>query len=91
MRFVSAEEFCARPKLAAERDVVLTNGDAPFAVVVGLHGEEDPTELERLIRRARAEAALRRIHERARALGLDTLTMDEIDAEIVAARAERKT
>ena len=90
MRFLTAEEFCARPKLAAERDVVLTNGGAPFAMVVGLHDEEDPAELERLIRRARAEVALRRIREQARAEGLDSLTMDEIDLEIAIARAERK-
>ena len=91
MRFVRTEEFGGHPELIAEGDVVLTNGGAPVAIVLGLHDEEDPTELERLIRRARAEAALRRIHERARSSGLDSLTMEEIDAEIAAARAERKT
>ena len=52
---------------------------------------DGPAELERLLRRARAGWALSRIRRRARKYGLDRLTMDEIDAEIANARAERKT
>ncbi|HVG44761.1 MAG TPA: hypothetical protein VM890_08520 [Longimicrobium sp.] len=90
IRLVSVDEFCENPEILAERDLALSAEGAPFAMVVGLHDEEDPAELSRLIRRARAEAALRRIRERAHAEGLDSLTMDEIDAEIATARTERK-
>ena len=92
MRSLTTKEFCARPDLLlAEGDLVLTADGAAIALVIGLHDQEDAAELVRLIRRARAEAALQRIRERARAEGLDSLTMDEIDAEIATARAERKT
>jgi hypothetical protein len=90
MRFVSVEELCGRPELVAEGDLVLTSEGAPIAIVLGLHDEEDPAALERAIRRVRAEAALRRIQERARSVGLDSLTMEDIDAEIAASRAERQ-
>ena len=91
MRLMSIEEFCGRPDLLAEGDVVLTANDTPIAFLLGLGDEEDAAELERLIRRARAEAALARIRKRAQAEGLDSLTMEEIDAEIATARAERET
>jgi hypothetical protein len=44
-------------------------------------------ELERLIRRARAQRAVSRIRKQARASGLDRLSPDEIEGEIQAARA----
>ena len=91
MRLMSIEEFCGRPDLLAEGDVVLTANDTPIAFLLGLGDEEDAAELERLIRRARAEAALARIRKRDQAEGLDSLTMEEIDAEIATARAERET
>ena len=46
--------------------------------------------LKRLFRQLRAEWAVSRIRSRARRYALDEMTMDEIDAEIQAARAERK-
>ncbi len=51
---------------------------------------DGPAELERLLRKARAEWAISRIRSRARKYGLDRLAMDEIDAGIQAASAERK-
>jgi hypothetical protein len=91
MRFVSTQEFCAHPNVMPEGDVVLTVDGAAVGMVIALRGEEDPDELARLIRRARAETAVRRIRERAISLGLDTLTIEEIDGEIAAARAERRS
>jgi len=90
MRFVSTDEFCERSAVMMEEDLVLTADGAPIAMMLRLRDGEDVAELEHLIRRARAEAAVLRIGERARVEGLDSLTMDEIDAEISAARAEPK-
>ena len=90
MRSVSTQELCEGPDLVITDDVLLTADGAPVAMMLRLHDGEDVIELERLIRRARAEAALKRIRDRAQTEGLDSLTMDEIDAEIAAARAERQ-
>ena len=73
-----------------EESVALTTNGKPFALVIGLGAEDDPAELERVIRRARAEWAISRIRKRAQRYGLDGMSMEEIDAEIAAARAERK-
>jgi hypothetical protein len=47
-------------------------------------------ELERFIRQVRARRAVSRIRERARQTGTNTLSSEETEAEIRAARAERK-
>jgi hypothetical protein len=90
MQSIASEDFFGQPTLLADGDIQLTVDGVPIAIVIGLHDGEDAGELEWLIRRARAQAALGRIQERAKSLGIDTLTMDEIDAEIAAARTERR-
>jgi antitoxin (DNA-binding transcriptional repressor) of toxin-antitoxin stability system len=77
------------PRELAEEAVALTAHGKPFALVVGLKENEDPSELERLIVQARAQRTVARIRARARAGGLDRLEPDEIEAEIRAVRAER--
>lgn len=69
--------------------MTLTSNGRPFALVVGLDAGEDPGDLERLIRQARAQRAVSKIRAAARAEGLDTLSDAELEAEIGAARAER--
>ncbi|WP_325307178.1 hypothetical protein [Longimicrobium sp.] len=61
-------------------------------IVVDAEGAEtdDAAERERMIRRRGAESAITKIRQRARKHGLDRLTMEEIDAEIAAARAARR-
>ena len=67
------------PVLSAEQAEALVDKDA------------DSVEEEvRAIRSARAQEALRRIGTKAKANGLDRLTMDEIDAIIAKARQERR-
>jgi prevent-host-death family protein len=73
-----------------EGNVALTVNGKPFALVVSLCEDEDPAELERLIRKARAEWSISRLRKRAQRHGLDRMTPEEIDAELSAARAERK-
>lgn len=70
--------------------VALTSDGKPIALAVELKDYEDPCELEQRIRQMRFQQAVARVREEARRNGTDQLTMDEIDAEIRAARAERR-
>jgi prevent-host-death family protein len=93
MKFISIRDLRNESGLiqrtVEDEAVTLTSNGKPFALVVGLGESEDPAELERLIRQARAQWAVSRIRKRAQASGIDKLGPDEIDAEIKAARAER--
>jgi prevent-host-death family protein len=73
-----------------EETVTLTSNGKPFALVIGLRECEDPGELERLIRQVRFQQLISRARAEAQMNGTDQLTMDEIDAEIRASRAERQ-
>jgi antitoxin (DNA-binding transcriptional repressor) of toxin-antitoxin stability system len=94
MKFITIRELRSntaqlRKDLAAEREVVVTANGRPFAVMTRV--EPDRVEEEILaIRRARARGALSRIRAKAKADGLDRLTMDQIDAIIAEARRERQ-
>jgi prevent-host-death family protein len=93
MRYMSIRDLRNESGLiqrsVAEESVTLTSNGRPFALVVGLEDSEDPGELERLIRQARAQWAISRIRGRAQAAGLAQLTPDDIDEEIRLARAAR--
>ncbi len=93
MKFISIRDLRNQSgviqRAVTEETVTLTSNGKPFALVVGLQDREDPAELERLIRQARAQWAVSRIRSAARKNGTDTLTVDEIDEEIRAARSER--
>jgi prevent-host-death family protein len=92
MKFASIRDLRNRPGLLQgalrEEPVTLTSNGRPFALIVGLEAEEDPAELERLIRQARAQRAVSRIRERARREGEPT--EGAVEEEIRAARAERR-
>ena len=94
MKFITIKDLRSstarlRKDLEAERDVVVTANGRPFALMTRV--EPDNVEEELLaIRRARARAALSRIRAKAKADGLDRLTMDDIDAIIAKARRERR-
>jgi antitoxin (DNA-binding transcriptional repressor) of toxin-antitoxin stability system len=90
MKFVTIRDFrnktaSIRKDLNSEHEIVLTANGRPFAILTDV--DEDSFE-EKLaaLRRTRAYAVLDRIGERARAAGVDKTTMEEIDAEIDAAR-----
>ena len=94
MKFVTIRDFrnktaAIRKDLSSEHEIVLTANGRPFAIVADV--DEDTFE-EKLaaLRRTRAYAVLDRVRARARATGVDKLTMDEIDAEIAKARRERQ-
>lgn len=94
MDFVTARELRAESakvweKLEAGEEIVVTRNGKPFAVLV----HTEPQDLEATLRAIRAErfaATVRKMQQHAVELGLDKMTMEEIDAEIAAARKERR-
>ncbi|HET7460306.1 MAG TPA: type II toxin-antitoxin system prevent-host-death family antitoxin [Longimicrobium sp.] len=94
MKFMSIRDIRnnsgALQRTVEEDSVTLTSNGKPFALMVSIGEEDDPVEMERIIRRARAEWAISRIRRRAQRNGLDKMTLEEIDAEIAATRAERQ-
>jgi prevent-host-death family protein len=93
MKFISTRELRNRPgfvqETAAKEDVVLTANGKPVAVILGVT-EDSLEETLRTIRQARATLAVSRMRRRAAELGLDKLSMEDIDKEIRAVRAQRK-
>ncbi len=93
MKFITIRELRGntariRKDLEAEGEVVITANGRPFAVMTRV--EPDKLEEEILaIRRARARAALSRIRVKAKAEGLDRLTMEQVDAIVAEARSKR--
>jgi len=90
MDFVTVREFRTQPgkvwkKLEAGRDLVVTRNGKPFALLTFTEPDRVEENL-RAIRHARFQEALAAQHGRARQLGLDQMTMAEIDAEIAATR-----
>ena len=93
MKFVSSREIRVNPRPvfeAAEEgdEVVITSRGKPVALLVGVNGE-DLEETVRLVRRARAQAAVSRMRRAASREGSDGMGREEIEAEIAAARGER--
>jgi len=93
MKFVTIREFRnktaeIREKLKTEHEMVLTANGHPFAILADVEDDSFEEKLAAL-RRAQARVVFDRIGARAKALGKDKLTMEEIDAEIARARAER--
>ena len=94
MDFVTTKELRAESgkvwaKLEAGEEIVITRNGKPFALLV----HTEPAELEGTLRdwrQARFDRLLTEQHRRATELGLNQMTMEEIDAEIAAARKERR-
>lgn len=94
MKFVTIRDLRAntarlRKDLQKDRELVLTVNGRPFALMTPV--EPDMVEEEVLaIRRARAQAALGRIRAKAKADGLDRVSMAETEAIIAQVRRERR-
>lgn len=93
MKFVSSREIRVNPRPvfeAAEEgdEVVITSRGKPVALLVGVDGD-DLEETVRLVRRARAQAAVSRMRRVASREGSDGMGRKAIEAEIAAARGER--
>ncbi len=94
MKFVTIRELRSktasiRQDLAQAREIVLTANGRPFAVMTPVNAETVEEEIQ-AIRRARTRAAIDGLRPRAKTAGVDRLTMEDIDAEIAAARRARR-
>lgn len=94
MDFVTVRELRAESakvwaKIEAGEEVVITRNGKPFALLVNTRPEELESVL-RALRWNRFERLLAEQHKHAEELGLDKMTMEEIDAEIAAVRKERR-
>jgi len=94
MEFLSIREFTAYPKKTRETikrsgKIVLTNNGKPSMLVFDI-AERNFEELIDTLNRAEAMRLLEEIQMQALRGGLNTLTSDEIDAEITAYRREKK-
>jgi antitoxin (DNA-binding transcriptional repressor) of toxin-antitoxin stability system len=94
MKFVAIRELRSktasiRQDLAQAREIVLTANGRPFAIMTPVNPDTVEEELQ-AIRRARARAAIDALRAAAKTAGSDALTMDDIEAEIAAARRARR-
>ena len=90
---MSSREIRGNPRpvfQAAEEgdEVVITSRGKPVALLLGITGE-DLDETVRLVRRARAQAAVSRMRKAAAREGSDSMSREEIEDEIGAVRSER--
>ncbi|RDV80420.1 type II toxin-antitoxin system Phd/YefM family antitoxin [Ammonifex thiophilus] len=95
MRFITVRDLRLRGKeiweaLRAGEEAVLTCNGRPVALLVGIE-EGRLEETLRLVRRVRAQAAVSRMRERARELGLDRSREEDIGAEVRAVRREQRS
>jgi len=92
MNFVTVRDLRSQPRyvwdtLAREKEVVITNNGKPTALMVPISDTDFEATLKAM-RRAKAKIALENLRSFSEANGLNKMTMDEINAEIAAARAE---
>lgn len=90
MDFVTTKELRAESgkvwaKLEAGEDIVIMRNGKPFALMTGTQASHLEEDLK-LIRRARATAAVNRMRATAKAAGLDQMTQEDVNAEINAIR-----
>jgi len=94
MKFVAIRELRSktasiRQDLAQAREIVLTANGRPFAVMTPVNPDTVEEEIQ-AIRRARTRAAIDALRASAKTAGVDALTMEDIEAEIAAARRARR-
>ena len=93
MRFVSVRELRERSAsiwkaLVQEGDMVITSNGKPIALLSATSGESLEESLG-AIRRARAQAAAAAMQGASQKAGIDRMSLQDINAEIDAARADR--
>jgi len=90
IRDLRSKTAAIRKDLESESEIVVTANGRPFAVLTRV--EPDTVEDEILaIRRARARIAVARVRAKAKTVGLDRLTMDDVNALVSDARRERRS
>ena len=89
VRQLRTESAAVWEALAASKDLVVTSNGKPIAVLSATTAATLETSLVAL-RQARAQMAVVAMQRRAREGGADLLTLDDVNAEIEAARRQRK-
>lgn len=94
MRFVTVRDLRGRSaqiwrQLAAERDMVITSKGKPIALLTFVNEESFEQSLV-AIRRARAMAAVEAMQARSEKMGLNRMTLGEINAVIADVRRGKK-
>ena len=94
MKLLSVRDLRTRPaevwkSLASAREMVVTSNGRPIAVLSAVT-EETLEETLAAIRRAKAVAAVSEIQRSSVERGTDSLSLDEINAEIAAIRQRRR-
>jgi antitoxin (DNA-binding transcriptional repressor) of toxin-antitoxin stability system len=93
MKFISVRDLRGKSaevwkELPAEREVVVTSNGRPIAILSAV-SESNLEESLSAIRQARAAEAVMSIQRRSVEKGTDSITMEEIDAEVKAVRKKR--
>ncbi len=93
MRFISVRDLRGKSaqvwgQLKDEKELVITSNGKPIAILSAVQ-EDRLEETLAAIRRARAMAAVDAMQQRALKMGLDTMTLEEINAIIKEVRRER--
>ena len=76
-------------KLERCKEIIVTRNGKLVALLISIQSDNIESTL-RTIRGERFESSVRKIQERSMKQGLDKMTMVEINAEIAAARKERR-
>ena len=95
MKTFTIRDFRTRPRavreaLSKESKALLTVNGRPLAVLLPVNAETYDQTLD-VVSRAEALQLLNQIRQRAKATGRDRIGMEEIDAEIDAARREARS
>ncbi len=93
MRFVSVRELRNQSALvwkvlSEEKDLVITSNGKPIALLSAMVEEDLEVSLG-AVRRARAQAAVTALQQASLQTGTDRLSLEDVNAEINAARRER--
>ncbi len=93
MRFVSVRELGGQSAslwkaLAEEKELVVISNGKPVALLSAT-SEESLEESLSAVRRARAQASASAMQQASLKAGTDRMSIDDVDREIAAARAER--
>ena len=88
VRQLRTESAAVWEALAAAKDLVITSNGKPIAVLSATTGATLEASLAAL-RQARAQLAVAAMQRRAKETGAEKLTLEDINAEIEAARRQR--
>ena len=89
VRQLRTESAAVWEALAASKDLVVTSNGKPVAVLSATTATTLEASLAAL-RQARAQLAVTAMQRRAKETGADQFTLDDVNAEIQAARRQRK-